>query len=880
MLNKLKNWAKDNIVFLVLLFISLFSIFPYLDDFRISYGEGPYAVSPYLMNFFYIWQDKINLGYPFSNQTLIFLFRVIWRVLEPLSFIAHPSVIFFMVGGYLITGMVLYWVMNSLFPSKNKFIYLPPILLYAFNMYRVQAGLSDENILLFLSLPLFFFLYYKLLNELKWRYVFLLVILSLMTSTMGKNLGIFTQPYLLMIIYLIYHLISGGLKDFKKLLILNVSMAALLLTVNLFWLWPQSELLKSYYIASNSGKDLWAPLSSGTFFDHFRFMGFWAFRDGYDGGPYFTYAHFFYEPIILFTTFSIALISYGYLFFLKEKPHHKLKIFFVFASIISYLLMSGSKGILGVFYKFLYDNISLFKMYREPYTKFTPLYIFACSFGLLFSLYYLYRYLKKPIFQIIATIVLSLFIILNAFPLFTVSFQFKPKTPRAKSIIAKIPTYWIEFNQYFKKFKINQWLTVFQNNGYGTNSNWEYGGNVVGNMAEYLTDSNVQVIRNFSMDPSDAGKVFNNIFRKDYEISNLKAYLGLINSRYILQENEVEWRYGGNFVLPPSKSNQIIKSKGFIEVAKFGKFTPELLANIPNIEPNGEIRKQLYTELTNQPALVLYKMEDKYFVPLFYTPKNIIISRTQIKDLAQVVSVDDYIIPSAVFLTRQNATTTAQSYLNQFTIKNNLLVNQPIIEYKKINPTKYRVIIHQAKTEFPLIFSSNYNAGWKMYINDSSIADKQDFNTTNYKIFEGNETDQASIKEVNGFIKNKWISEFIESKPQFISKMYQRTIQNDNLSEGKIFDSWFMTPYNDQNHLTVNGYANAWLINPNSICKQYKCIINPDGSYDIELLFEFYQQRIFLVLFSVSISILGISLITVLFLLIKRKKYNISNSAS
>lgn len=880
MLNQIKNWLKDNFIFVVLLIISIISIYPYTKGFRISYGEGPYAVSPYLMSFFYTWQDKINLGYPFSNQTLFFLFRVIWKILEVFSFIAHPSVIFFMVCGYLISGMLLYFVMKSIFPSRNKLTYLPPVLIYIFNIYRVQGGLSDENILLFLSVPLFFFFYYKLLNEQKWRYVFCLTVLSLLTSTMGKNLGIFTQPYLLMIVYFIYYLFAERFKNIKKILILNVSLGFLLLTANLFWIWPQSELLKSYYVASNSGKDLWAPLSSGTFFDHFRFMGFWAFRDFYDGGAYFPYAHFFYEPFILFTTFSIVIISYAYLFFLKEKPHHKLKIFFVFASIIFYLLMSGSKGILGLFYKFLYDNISLFKMYREPYTKFTPIYIFTCSFGLLFSLYYLYRYLKKPLLQIIATIILSSFILINAFPLFTDSFKFKPITPRAKAIIAKIPDYWVEFNNYFKRFKINQWLTVFQNNGYGTNSNWEYGGNVVGNMAEYLTDANIQIIRNFSMDPSDAGRVFNNIFRNDYEINNLKAYLGLINSRYILQENEVEWRYGGNFVLPPSKSNAIIKSKGFFEVARFGKFTPDLLSKIPNIEPNEKTRLELYKELTNQPALVLYKMEDSYFVPLFYTPKNIIVSQTQIKDFSQVVSVDNYIIPSAVFLTRQNATVSAQDYFKKFTDKNNLVFNRPIIEYKKINPTKYRVIIHQAKTEFPLIFSSNFNSDWKMYVKSRSNP-KVNFDISRYQIFPGNENDQASISDLNYFLKNNWISEFNQENPQFISKMYQQTIQNDNLFNGSIFDSWTMTAHNDQIHLTANGYANAWIINPPALCKQYQCFSNADGSYDIELLFEYYPQRIFLLLFFTSTLIFIGSSVAILFLLIQNlRKEKINNSTS
>ena len=46
----------------------------------------------------------------------------------------------------------------------------------------------------------------------------------------------------------------------------------------------------------------------------------------------------------------------------------------------------------------------------------------------------------------------------------------------------------------------------------------------------------------------------------------------------------------------------------------------------------------------------------------------------------------------------------------------------------------------------------------------------------------------------------------------------------------------------------VNGYANSWWIDLEQVCESSKvqnCVKNPDGSYDIEMVIEFWPQRWF-----------------------------------
>ena len=663
-------------------------------------------------------------------------------------------------------------------------------------------------------------------------------------------------------------------KNLNKLLILNISMVVLFFLSSLCWLLPQIELMRFYYQMSDSGKVMWTNLSSGTFFDHFRLLGMWAWRDGWTGGFYFPYFPLYYQPFMLVTTFTIPLLALFHLIFLKEKPMIKFKVFIAFFYILSYLLVSGTKGFLGTFYQFLFDNISLFKMYREPYSKFSPLLIFATAFSLTISLFYLFRYVKNKLLQTLIIFIISLFVLINAFPIFTESFKAKPTVAQVKLNISQVPNYWNEFNDFATKVKLNHWILVFQNNGYGSNSNWKYGINVVGNIAEYITNNSVHIIRNFSMDYTAAGKVTDNIFKNNYEISNLEAYLGFLNIRYILQENDAEWRYSNGVVLPPSVSNQIIQSKGFSKAAEFGKFSKEYLNDIPNPELNKKIRGELYSELTNQPGLVLYKISNKYFVPLFYSPKKIVVSQKQIKNLDEVLAEEGSTMPLAIFLTRQNATSYASNYFETLKNKYTFSNERPVIEYKKISPVKYRVIIHKLKDNFPLIFSNNFHTDWQLYVNKYQTQNNNlNLKLNNYVISNENLNDQATKEEVSRFIGNGFISS-IENKPLFISKNFQNTIQNDNLTNGKFYETWFSKPVDKKYHLTVNGFANTWIIDPTTLCINNNCKKNSDNTYDLDLTVEYSYQKYFIINFSLTIAILIFSICFVIVDIIRKKKIN------
>ena len=279
-------------------------------------------------------------------------------------------------------------------------------------------------------------------------------------------------------------------------------------------------------------------------------------------------------------------------------------------------------------------------------------------------------------------------------------------------------------------------------------------------------------------------------------------------------------------------------------------------------------------------------------------------------------------------------------------------IQAPIIEFKKINPTKYRLRIHGAKSEFPVIFSEAYHSDWKLYlvpwknqkIDLSSISLLQSLSS--YDTTTDNDSAQASSEELLSFSRKGWVTDLGKEVPSktnpynflknfqkgsgeekvagigFVSKNFSGTIQNNNLPDSGIEETWsysvlstqcFEEPQTDKKcqpkvstlwdfilepnskvflwpdlfHWKANGFANSWWLFPEAIKKashshsenNYLYSQNPDGSIDFEVIIEFWPQRLFYwgTFFSLIVFTLTFSALFIRFIVRKRFSYFTSN---
>lgn len=311
-------------------------------------------------------------------------------------------------------------------------------------------------------------------------------------------------------------------------------------------------------------------------------------------------------------------------------------------------------------------------------------------------------------------------------------------------------------------------------------------------------------------------------------------------------------------------------------------------------------KSDIFSFVKNEDFITIAKFKD--LLPHFYAPQKVILSEaTTTEALPIIVSDPNYETRSVIYF-KQDPSFDAVN-LERLESLPDSISNAPILEFKKLNPTKYRVRVHglRAEENIPLVFSESFHRGWRAYLLESQISNSksQVSNLSNYQILDGNDDDQADKRELQDHVDKGWVSDLGNGKEKtikhykyedgkqkfgyaekysidFISKNFNGTVQNDNLPEGKIWETWFKKPISEENHLVANGYANSWIINYMEICSgdNSKCVKNSEGSYDLELVVEFWPQRLFYLGSGISGGSLLICLgyISFIYVRVKRRK--------
>lgn len=552
--------------------------------------------------------------------------------------------------------------------------------------------------------------------------------------------------------------------------------------------------------------------------------------------------------------------------------------FFITANITSY----GSE-----LYKKLF-SIPGFSMYRSFYTKFGMSFAFMYAIIFTFSLSILFSSFKIKFLKIAIILVLAILIGINSWPLLSgmIVNQIIWQSEGVK-IPSKMDEKYLSFLESVRVKKLDGRYLSFPL----TNEEYQILGGERG--GAYFGPSIISILGGKNDFPGFGSfNVFRNEISSAFEkkdLETLNKYISAFNIRYIFHNSD-DYIYLSFDTYPYS----IMFKNAFPTQSSMEEFIKNL-----NYQKISKIGKYFSTSIN-----------DNRFLPHIYIPQDVYLTDRGVDIMPQIFSQNTYKIRSAVYFTEQNLSKKnnlqkvnilpENNFENPFIKIYNLSPKDgespPVLEYKKINPTKYRVRVHGAKSIFPLVFLDIFNEKWKLYLVDAKKTSqwipieqlKNDFRTQGYKIIEGNEFDQATVTEVYDFISNGWVSRLGDINKEstaaknnqisFISKNFQGTIQNDNLPNGSILEDLLgkkdiRNIINDY-HFSVNGYANSWVINTEEVCKDGRyCQPNIKGGYDFEAVIEFWPQK----LFYCGVIISGLTLIVTIFLFrfkTKLKKQN------
>jgi hypothetical protein len=182
----------------------------------------------------------------------------------------------------------------------------------------------------------------------------------------------------------------------------------------------------------------------------------------------------------------------------------------------------------------------------------------------------------------------------------------------------------------------------------------------------------------------------------------------------------------------------------------------------------------------------------------------------------------------------------------------------PDIEFVKINPTKYRLRIHRAKNDFPLVFNEIFHSGWTVYLKPWTPRPGSEI-----KPDKNPRATLSAISAPTAFRNNNLpLGDIWET--WFPGKL--KTNCSENADSNKVClkgdpEIWNVDGALDSNvvrwpevfHWLANGYANSWWLDLD-LLKKLPAVkdqkpgwyhLHSDGSVDFEIVLEFWPQRLF-----------------------------------
>jgi hypothetical protein len=785
-----------------------------------------------------IWVFGPN--YDFSSS----IFYSYAAILASIGISVNTVQIFFLYFGYLgcIVGMFLLARMLG-FTSMAALI---SGVLYLLSP-AVFSGMPVEIVNLrilpyYIATPFLLVVTIKIFNskEYAWYLALLGLVSFLLCVPSYSSLQYFVLHFILLSGFIIFHTITNLAN--RLILIENSKKAfwsfVVILASNFFWVFPFIAGLQDSYTAraepGMNDTEILRALSV-KLIDGFRMLPYPAQASI---SPWIAY---YYTPIMTAIVFLFAGV--GIFSFLRKET----RCMALFPGTLLVLILFLGKGVLPPFSDF--GNVIFLSMpyatrlFRNPgYFNSLAVFLFPLLIGLGMGEIIRIAKLRGTMHFIITSVSISLLLVVYGWQFIIGGpINSQPSTSNAQAV--KVPQYFADIASQLKEEKLiyrNLEVPLFTTKA--SFSAFDWGKTYLG-VAPFVVWSGKVFLSPFVNGKVEAVLDESNHPQKEkISYATWLKVLQFANVRHVVHFKDTAWDFlkkrDLEFGVSREDVENFLADNPFaVETAKFGK-------------------------------IELRTLDKNYFLPVFYTPESIVWSQAPFETMREAGSKELLNTRSVIFSNEQNIGSAGKTIS-----LHSKITNLPVLEFNRSRLTKYRVRVHGAGETFPLVFSDGFHPGWKVYLGGitNALSGKQEGAEVlqNYKVLDGNAEDQATNDDVEIFISKGWVTAFGDGRDKrikhwkltdgkekldytekikidFISKNFQDTIQNNNLPSGFFWETWFEKPLAEDNHLTANGYANAWLIETAKLCGESPsaCVKNSDGTYDLELVVEFWPQRL------------------------------------
>lgn len=365
--------------------------------------------------------------------------------------------------------------------------------------------------------------------------------------------------------------------------------------------------------------------------------------------------------------------------------------------VVGLFLGKGLNEPAGAVFEWMFHNIPFFMMFRGPFEKFGPIIALSYSFliGMAFTRIWALFDWNRVFRGLAVAVALFLLIVLAVWPMWTgdvFSFWEGALPFGARNIPTtkvKVPEYYYQASRWLNKDRTDSRLAFLPLAPFDVMAyNWEYGywGGDFGSVNMLFNNPAIVQLTGDDYSKNYLQTVFDKIFFTRGNI--FPPLLGLASVRYIIVRKDVNETFlrgyklsSNDSISPPAIERELRSMEDVDKIRSFGQ-------------------------------LDIYKLSNKYFVPLVYATTQATFLMGGVDKIVDLKIEEIY--PNKVFFL-MTAEETKNSLKMEELGKLRKHAKSPSINFKKINPTLYRVSIKNASGPFYLVLSEAFDSGWKAY---------------------------------------------------------------------------------------------------------------------------------------------------------------------
>lgn len=761
------NLIKNKPYFLDILIIFSLAIIPFLKlgiTGIIDNTDADFPLYPVdtFCSHFFVWSSQLGLGYTQALSTTPQLFPY-YFIIALFDYIGLPTGLverIWLVTIFFMLGISMYFLMLNLIDSKTegrRIACLISAIFYMFNPFVIHYIQMGEHTALWVHAmwPLLFIFIIQAINV---KNNFTKNVIFAGIVSMGIQIADPGVTFIIIIPIILYFIYEFLIQNEKITVIKSIFfMSCVCFFLNAWWIIAMVQALFSLpiffsHVTESSSEVLIFASERLTISNTIRLWGYFFEQLTPN------LLSFVSSKISIIMGFVLAILAFSALIFQQK---NKFVLFFAMLAVISAIFSLGISPHFDYIYKSIWDIFPPFKVLRQPY-KFVGILSFSYSILIGFILVSLYNILKTKYIKTALVVSALLLVAFNSYPLITGEYYIFSNNPVNTTIDkhfhdslkpVDIPLDYINLREYLKNQNTEFRILILPEETWLLKYTWSpY------DFAEILKYTSPKPVLYGGAMISTAFPNSLNTIESIYSIINQNSslqsgkILGIMNVRYLLVRSDTE-NYVGKIIYPAPHVENILNTQEGIQLEKtFGK-------------------------------LDIYRVSDEYFLPRIYTANKFVFTNN-LTDTHIYITSPDFILGDSIIFSLDQLTpnqTVRLKHISEDGIYNDLASvnkNHPNIAFSRINPTKYEVRVSNASKPFFLVFSESYSPGWKAYINTGQIECNARITYKNLNITECQH--ESKLFEVTDLIR-----------------ISDKSIPEDN-------------------HFIVNGYANAWYIDPQS----------------------------------------------------------------